>query len=261
MFKEAFDKVLSSEAKFAKIHTASSIMQQRLLAWGVSAQRLVRIPLGVDLKAFIPATEQQKSERRRELGIPEKAFCIGSFHKDGVGMDAGDEPKPIKGPDILLKVVEGVSRQHPVFVLLSAPARGYVKAGLERLGVPYAHVVLDDYLQMPRLYRAIDLYLLTSREEGGPKGVLESLASGIPIVATRVGLAPDVIRPGENGLLADSEDVPSLVGHVMDLIESPGLRTRFAVNGLKTITDYDWSSIAARYYAEIYKPILEQSAK
>jgi glycosyltransferase involved in cell wall biosynthesis len=257
-FREAFEKVLADKEKFARIHTASKIMEKRLIAWGVPAEKLIRIPMGVSLEDFRPAGLDQKAKARRELGIPENVICIGSLHKDGVGKGEGSEPKLIKGPDIFLKVVEKVNRIQPVFVLLSAPARGYVKTGLERLGIPYKHILLNDYLQIPNLYQALDIYLMTSREEGGPKGVLESLATGIPVVATRVGLVPELITSGESGFVAESEDIEKLSAGILQLCDQPGLRQQFSERGLQTIRDYNWPQIAARYYHELYKPILEE---
>jgi glycosyltransferase involved in cell wall biosynthesis len=260
-FQDALGRVLAKKGAFAKLHTASSIMEQRLLSWGVPRERLVSIPLGVDLDRFGPATAEERSERRKELGIPEDAFCIGSFHKDGQGMAEGEKPKLIKGPDVLVQTLAQLNKRHAnIFVLLSAPARGYVKKGLDAAGVQYRHVVEEDYHRIPRLYDAIDLYLLTSREEGGPKGVLEALASGVPFVGTKVGLVPDVVRSGIEGLLTEIEDVPALVDGVGQLIELSDLRKQFVGNGLKRIQDYDWPIIAARYYHEIYEPLL-RSAK
>ncbi|MEX2144503.1 MAG: glycosyltransferase family 4 protein [Anaerolineales bacterium] len=259
-FQGALEKVLDNKGNFVKLHTASQIMQGRLLAWGVPSEKVTLIPEGVDLKNFYPVTKDQRLKKREQLGIPAGAFCIGSFHKDGVGMGDGNDPKMIKGPDIFLKVIEAVNKHHPVFVLLSAPARGYVKSGLENLGIQYRHVVLDDYLQVPSLYHAADLYLMTSREEGGPKAVLESMATGIPVVATQVGLVPDVIIDGETGLLADSEDIETLAGHVLTLISRLDLRQRLVEGSLKSVRKYDWPLIATRYYHEIYEPILAELA-
>lgn len=259
-FRKAFEKVLTHQEEFVKIHTASRIMEQRLLDWGIPPDKLARIPLGVDLERFRPIGSEEKAARRKELGIPEDAFCIGSLHKDGVGMAEGLEPKLIKGPDIFLRVIEIANKKQPVFVLLSAPARGYVKRGLERLHIPFRHIVLEDYLQIPGLYQALDVYVMTSREEGGPKGVLESLATGVPVVATRVGLVPEVITHGENGFVAESEDVEALADGVLQLRDQPGLGMQFAQRGQQIIADYAWPKIAGRYYHEIYEPMLADLA-
>jgi glycosyltransferase involved in cell wall biosynthesis len=260
-FSGAITKLLSTQDSFEKIHTASRIMEKRLLEWGVPAEKIVRIPLGVDLNRFRWATPDQRAMARRELGIEDEVFCIGSFHKDGQGMDEGNEPKMIKGPDIFLQVIEQLNKRYPIFVLLSAPARGYVKRGLEKIGVRYEHVRKQDFHEIPPLYHALDLYLITSREEGGPEGVLESMASGIPLVTTKVGLAPDVVVDRKNGLLVEVEDVAGLAKAVSEMIEGKELRERLVSNALQTIVEYDWKKIAEKYYLLLYEPILANETK
>lgn len=257
-FTTAIAKLLEKQSSFEKIHTASRIMEQRLLEWGVPAGKVVRIPLGVDLERFRPVTADQRSEARKALGIGDDVICIGSFHKDGVGMQEGNEPKLIKGPDIFLQVVENLAKKYSIFALLSAPARGYVKRGLEAMKVPCLHQYKEDFHEIPALYQALDLYLITSREEGGPEGVLESMASGIPLVTTKVGLAPDVVEHGSNGMLAEVEDVSGLVKAASDVIEGKNLREQLVSSALKTIVDYDWKKIADQYYHLLYEPILSQ---
>jgi glycosyltransferase involved in cell wall biosynthesis len=258
VFMEAIGKLLTHHDSFEKIHTASNIMIRRLSEWGIPENKLVRIPLGVDLTRFKPATAEEREVARRGLGISDEAICVGSFHKDGVGMEEGDAPKLIKGPDIFLRVIEQLHKRYPIFVLLSAPARGYVKRGLEAIGVPYTHQRKQDFHEIPPLYHALDVYLISSREEGGPEGVLESMASGIPLVTTKVGLAPDVVQDHENGLLVDIEDVGELVKAVGEVIEGKELRENLVSNAKKTIVDYDWQKIASQYYHLLYEPILSQ---
>lgn len=258
-FDTPIQQVLDHLGELDRLHTASQIMEARFLEWGISREKIVRIPLGVDLQIFKPHDKDTQRKKRLELGIPEDVFCIGSFQKDGAGMDDGVEPKHIKGPDVLLDVIQRLHADYPIFVLLSAPARGYVKRGLEALGVPYRHVVEDDYERIPQLFAAIDAYLLTSREEGGPKGVLEALASGVPFVGTRVGLVPDVVTQGRDGFYTESEDVDGLAELVARLIDDRGLGHSLARAGLETIQDYDWTLIADRYYQEIYRPLLDQA--
>ena len=97
-----------------------------------------------------------------------------------------------------------------LFVLLSGPARGYVKKGLEAKKIPYKHIYLKNYPQIGELYQCLDLYIIASREEGGPKAILESMASGIPLVTTKVGQAMDLVKHGKNGWMVDVEDVEGL---------------------------------------------------
>ncbi|MCW5874828.1 MAG: glycosyltransferase family 4 protein [Anaerolineales bacterium] len=256
-FSDALDKILRFQDRFARLHTASTIMYERFLKWGVRPEKLIFIPLGVDLERFKPATAEQRLARRRELGIPEDAFCIGSFHKDGQGMAEGNVPKLIKGPDILVDALTRIHARHKnIFVLLSAPARGYVKLGLDAAGIRYVHVVEEDFHRIPRLFDAIDVYLLASREEGGPKGVLEALASGVPFVGTQVGLVPDVVTDEQDGLLTSIEDSAALASAVEQLIEDAELRQQLIEHGLQRIQQFGWPLIASRYYRELYEPLL-----
>jgi glycosyltransferase involved in cell wall biosynthesis len=98
-----------------------------------------------------------------------------------------------------------------LFVLVTGPARGYVRRGLERLAIPHRHCLLPDIDVLVQAYDAIDVCLVTSRDEGGPRAVLEAMATGVPLVSTRVGQGADLVQPGRNGWLAEVEDVEALV--------------------------------------------------
>ena len=85
---------------------------------------------------------------------------------------------------------------------------------LERLGVAYRHVTARSRAELARAYHALDVYVVASRQEGGPKAVLEALATGVPLVATRVGQTPDVVADGRTALLATVEDDAALAAAV-----------------------------------------------
>ena len=255
-FSEALNKLVDNQASIQRLLTASTIMEQRFIEWGITPERIANIPLGIDLDLFSQPTPEQRRAKRAELGIPEDAFCIGSFHKDGVGWDEGLEPKLIKGPDVFLKVIDRLSQSYKIHVLLSAPARGYVKEGLDALAVPYTHRVFDDYLQIGGYYHALDAYLIASREEGGPSGVLEAMASGVPLVSTRVGLTPDVAREGLDALICEVEDVDALAEALARIRDDGALRQALVAEALQRIQDFGWPQIAARYYHEVYAPLV-----
>jgi glycosyltransferase involved in cell wall biosynthesis len=172
------------------------------------------------VETFPLRSPDRLAQARRAWNIPASAFVIGSFQKDGVGWGEGLEPKLIKGPDVLVETLVRVYEALPeLFVLLTGPARGYVKAGLERAGIPYRHVRLGDVDDVASAYWAIDVCVVASRDEGGPRAVLESMATGVPLVTTRVGQAADVLDQGVNGWLVDVDDVDALaasVEHVAD---------------------------------------------
>jgi glycosyltransferase involved in cell wall biosynthesis len=201
----------------------------------VDAAKVFRIPIGIDLARFPFRDSGDRASARTSFSIPQTSFVVGSFLKDGVGLGTGNEPKLVKGPDVLVAVLEQLRESVPeLFVLLTGPARGYVRTRLESLGIPYRHVLLDSRDGLARAYHALDVSLVTSRQEGGPKTVLESLAAGVPLVTTRVGQAPDLIVDGDNGLLADVDDVPTLMAAVARVRDDTELARTLSERGRPT---------------------------
>lgn len=206
-----FDNVYKSLCKhhdqISRIQASHIQMRDVILQTGIDPKKVFLIPIGIDTVYFPFRTKESQKHFRNKLNIPQSAFVVGSFQKDGNGWDEGLEPKLIKGPDVFLSSIKRLKEQIPeLYVLLSGPARGFIKAGLEEMKVPYSHFFLESYPQIGELFQSLDLYLVTSRQEGGPKAILESMASGVPIISTRVGQATDLINQGQNGWLADVED-------------------------------------------------------
>lgn len=216
-FDDAFRALARDPARFARVQVTHAEMRDLVLEAGVAAERVHVIPIGVDGRVFAPApTVEEKSSARRTLGLGDDAFVVGSFQKDGVGWEEGLEPKLVKGPDVLVAALSQAREAVPeLFVLLTGPARGYVRRELGRLGIPYRHLLAADRHELARAYRALDAYVVASRQEGGPKGVLESLASGVPLVSTRVGQAQEIVEDGVNGLLVDVDDPAALAQAVL----------------------------------------------
>ncbi|MBA3566041.1 MAG: glycosyltransferase family 4 protein [Actinobacteria bacterium] len=211
-FDACFETLRRRHAEIDRVQVTSGAMEELILETGIAAEKLHRIPIGIDTEAFRPRTPETRAAARHALGLPDSAFVVGSFQKDGVGWGDGLEPKLIKGPDVLLEVAERLHERLPELVfLLTGPSRGYVRTGLERLGVPYRHALLPSVDAVAQAYEAIDVCLVTSRDEGGPRAVLEAMATAVPLVTTRVGQALDLVQHGENGWLVDVEDVDGLV--------------------------------------------------
>jgi glycosyltransferase involved in cell wall biosynthesis len=223
-FDAAYAALRRDPARFARIQVTHGEMHDLVLSAGVEPDRVVRIPLGIDLEHFPFGSAVARSRARDAIGLPQSAFVIGSFQKDGVGWGEGLEPKLVKGPDVLLGTLERLQGAIPeLHVLLTGPARGYVRSGLDRLGIPYRHVTARSREELGRAYHALDVYVVTARQEGGPKAVLEALATGVPLVTTRVGQVSAVVADGTSGLLADVEDDAALAAEVLRVRDDAGL--------------------------------------
>ncbi len=242
-FKKCFEALASNHQHFARVRVSNKEMEKLIKTTGIDPDKVMRIPLGIDLRVFRPTTRESRAIARSRLGIPENAVIIGSFQKDGVGWEQGLEPKLIKGPDIFLKVIEKLKQDTPnLWVLLSGPARGYIKNGLDRLGVPYRHKFFKDFRELSGFYDAIDLYIITSREEGGPKACLESMAKGVPLVTTAVGQCKDLVINGKNALMVPIDDVGALTETALKILEDSELKNSLISNGFETARENGFES-------------------
>ena len=250
------DQFLASVPRLDRIVASNSLLMDRLGGWGVPQEKLVRIPIGTDTTLFRPPGEDARRAARARFGVPEGAVAIGSFQKDGVGWGDGMEPKPIKGPDLFVAAVERIAKEFPVFVLLTGPARGYVKSELEKRGIPFGHHYLADYADLTGAYHALDLYLVTSREEGGPMALMESMASNVPVVSTPVGMAPDLIEDGVTGWLAPV-DAAAIADAALTVLARED-RSAVLAAACEKVKVCDWQVVADSHWSQVYVPLMAE---
>ena len=130
-----------------------------------------------------------RDQEREKLGLTSDEFVIGSFQRDTEGHDL-ISPKLEKGPDLFLKYIKKFDNVH---VLLGGWRRQYVINELKKCGIKYTYKEMVNFDSLKRMYTACDLYVVSSRYEGGPQAVLEASSMKVPIVSTNVGMASEVL--------------------------------------------------------------------
>ncbi|TIM22595.1 MAG: glycosyltransferase family 4 protein [Mesorhizobium sp.] len=108
--------------------------------------------------------------------------------------------------------------------------------------------------EMPDFYRDLDVYVCASLSEGTPNPCLEAAACGVPLVTTRVGNMPELIRDGDNGLFFDGT-AEGLANKLALLRDTPSLRSRMAARMIETIQEWDWG-VQAENYARMFASCL-----
>ena len=252
------DQFLASVSRLSMVVTAASLVEERLLSWGVPREKLVRIPIGVDTQAFVPPTLKQRQVARHRFGIPDGVVVVGSFQKDGMGWGDGMDPKLIKGPDIYIETMQAMKAAGiPVMAFLTGPARGYVKQGLMQAGIPFVHTFAQNHFELVACYHTLDLYVVSSREEGGPMGLMESMASSVPVVSTRVGMAPDLITDGVTGGLVDDFNGVALAKRAGQLLSlTPAELSRLKQAAECAVKVADWSVVGRSHWELVYQHLL-----
>jgi glycosyltransferase involved in cell wall biosynthesis len=191
------------------------------------------VPHGVDLEFFRRCTVPEGT-----FGIPPNRFVIGF-----IGTKGSDRDRGRKGTDTLLEVIRRSAALLPdLHVVLGGPGWESELEGLRSLGVSASATGYIPKPDLPLLYSALDVYLMTSRVEGGPCTVFEAMACGTPVVATRVGAVPDLIVDGVNGYSAEVDDVDALVASIARLDCERGRQRELAKHARETISQWPWSS-------------------
>ncbi len=196
-----------------------------LVALGIApASKFTVVRLGIELDERVDYAEEERQATRRLLGIPPEAFVVGWIGR----MTA------VKRTEDIARTLRALANRG-VDAYLCLVGDGPDCARLERrmheLGVAKRCLFVGYQENVARFYDAIDALLLTSVNEGTPVSVIEALAAGRPVVATRVGGVSDVVRNGVDGFLVEVGDVESLAGRLAELAGDPDLRAQMGKAG------------------------------
>lgn len=154
-------------------------------------KKIISIPFWVDSKIFKEL--ENKNILREKYGFSDKDYLIGSFQRDSEGKDVS-QPKLIKGPDIFFRIIKHEFQNNQnLKVVLTGKRRDYLISKLEEANIPYKYFEMIELEVINELYNILDLYLVTSRVEGGPQAIMECAISKTPIISSDVGIAQEIL--------------------------------------------------------------------
>jgi glycosyltransferase involved in cell wall biosynthesis len=162
-------------------------------------------------------------------------------------------------PDLLRAAVRALDRQPRLrfFAVGQGPLREELEQLHGRLGLGDRFRFLGYRDDVARLLAGADLVVMASTFEGFPLAVMESLAAGVPVVATRVGGVPDAVSDGVEGLLVDPGDVPALAGAIVELASDADRRAQMARAARERGATFDVRASVQRT-EELYRSLLEK---
>ncbi len=218
---------------------------------GLAEERLRVIPNGIDLERFTP--RGRRVEIRRLLGVPETAPLLVSV----------THLTRVKGIDLLVDATRRIRVRSPEARAVVA-GRGAEQARIEQsvrsAGLEDSFRLLGSYEDVPGLLEAADLFVLPSRSEGQPNAVMEAMAMGLPVVATRVGGVPEVARDGDEALLVPPEDAEALAAACLSLLAEPARARRLGAAGRERAARQFSLTRMIRRYEELYQDVVGTGA-
>lgn len=197
------------------------------------------ITCGIDTDLFSPFNKMKK---RKELEISNNSkvvLFVGGFEYR-------------KGTDILLKCAKRIPETNFVFI-----GKGILQSDCKNC----RFIGPQPNCKLPGWFSTADVFVLPSRSEGTPVVLLEALSCEIPVVASRIGGIPDLVKDGETGYLVEPEDVDMFEKKLRELLENSEERRRMGQQGRKNmIANYDSQKVAKRI-KQVYEKILSKNQR
>jgi glycosyltransferase involved in cell wall biosynthesis len=228
--------------RFNALAAVSDEVAQRLRDTGVPAEKVTTIANGIDVQAF-------------ESGLPLPIINVNGSKVVGVVARLDLQ----KGFEYLLRAIRELCNIFyglKVVIVGEGPDRKAIEDMVKEYGLQSNVILAGQQSDMPGVYAAMDVFVLPSLNEGLPMTILEAMAASKPVVATRVGAIPSVIKDGENGLLVDPRDTNGLRNAIASLLSDPNLCSRMGKKAHDWVSANYTSEVMAQKYRKLYEEVL-----
>jgi glycosyltransferase involved in cell wall biosynthesis len=211
-------------------------------------EKITVIHSGIDLDKFKEYTLAEKTKLKREIGLPENSFVVGTAGR----------LVPVKGPEFLIKASQTIIPAHPNTYFLFAgdgPLKQDLQKKANEAGVGENIVFLGWRDDIAHILSIFDVFCLPSLNEGMGRVLVEAMAHEIPIVASDVGGIPDLVTHGKNGFLVPPKNPDELANHIQILIENKEKRKKMGEAGKKIAPRFSHDTMV-KNIAELYEELL-----
>jgi sugar transferase (PEP-CTERM/EpsH1 system associated) len=231
-------------------YIAASAAQERWLIEQVGAEpsRVSHIAHGVDSLEFHPRLGPHAAVGPEGF-MRDDAFVIGSV---GRMDDANNHTTLIEA---FLRLISSPHPSHARLRLLivgDGPMRAECQAMLERAGAGYRAWLPGERPDIARLLRAMDLLVLPALAEGSGNVLLEAMATGLPLVATAVGVHKELVQPGLTGILVPPMSPDVMAAAIADYFRIPEMGARHGARARGQVIAHHSLPAMARSYLAVY---------
>jgi glycosyltransferase involved in cell wall biosynthesis len=200
-----------------------------LIALGIAPpEKFTVIRLGIELDERVAAAREARRTTRRIMGVADNRFLVG-----WIGRMTGVK----RGADVLhaFRLLRDRGIDATLCMVGDGPEREQLEQLAAELGLMHDCLFTGYQEDVAPFFAAFDAFVLPSANEGTPVTAIESLASGCPVVATRVGGVPDVVQDGVDGFLVEPGDLEALAGRLARLAADPELREQMGAAGRERV--------------------------
>lgn len=238
--------------RYDRVICVSQDLYDRCAGLGIPAARLSLIDNAIVVDDYDPAP-----------GTPHERRVFG-FDDQHVVLGAAGRLSEEKGFHHLLDAVaQLVAEGHPIGLLIAGEGqlKDQLQQQINRLSLQ-DNVRLTGYLSDPRqLYRAIDIFVLSSLREGLPNVVLEAMASQRAVIATKVNGIPHLITDGRNGIVVETDSAEALCRGIRRCLADNSIRRELAAAGRQTVEQDFCFGRRMQRVADVYHSLMQGTAR
>lgn len=226
---------------------------------GVPASRIAQICNGVDIERFAPADRTLGRPEPIRARFPEdRLFIVGTVGR----------LSPVKNQRLLVEAFARAGQLAPAFadsmrlvIAGDGPDRRAIEADIVRTGIGDRTWMAGSRDDVPGILAGLDLFVLPSLAEGISNTILESMASGVPVLATKVGGNAELVTPGTSGTLVKSDDADVLAAAIVDYVIHPDRADVQGANAREIATARFSIDAMVAQYVDLYDRLIEQRAR
>jgi sugar transferase (PEP-CTERM/EpsH1 system associated) len=234
-----------------RVLSVSSRLAERMAAeTGFALGRIQTIRNGVDLARL---SGGNRTNGRRMLGLNEADLVIGTVGR----------LVPVKNQDLLLRALAQLRQRGLTFravIVGDGPLRSTLQQAAASCGIGDCVRLAGHHENIPDALAAMDIFVLSSDSEGLSNTIVEAMAAGLPVVATHVGGADELVSHGVTGLLAPPRDPEALAAALEELASDPARRHLFGAEARRTATTRFSVERMVNDYAQMYRAVSRRNA-
>jgi glycosyltransferase involved in cell wall biosynthesis len=233
------------------VGVSEGMRQAAIRHLGIRPDEIVAIPNGVDLTLYDHGYDE-RATICHELGLDPDAVVIGS-----VGGF-----KKIKNFHLMVWIAKSIVDRYPEvqFIIVGeGDQMQKLKAMVSEMGLHRSVFLPGFRTDIPRVLRALDIFVLTSRSEGFGLALAEAMASGLPCVAFDVGALAELVVDGQTGFLVAEGDAEAFNIALSRLIIAPDLRSRMGLAARARAQALFSVDLMVRHYHELYDRLVEEA--
>jgi glycosyltransferase involved in cell wall biosynthesis len=220
------------------------------IRFGVPSERIHLIPNGLNSRELCPASPEERKVARRALGLKCERLVLY------VGRLAPE--KNLLGLLDAWAAVDTKVRERALLALVGdGPQRDNVQAKAKALNLAGSIHLAGQCSNVATWYRAADIYVISSHNEGLSNSMIEALACGVPVISTRVSGSSILLESPIAGLVVDTGNVENLAGAMESLLQNESLRTQFATNARRTFETHFALEVLSKKMIALYKQLLD----